>query len=748
MGDLERYDYGPAGQQDIVQYETPMDEQGASIGDLVLPILRRWYVVIGTWIVVCGIGLPAIWFLMEDQFDTRGLIRVSPVISRILFSDSESERTMPNYENFMNTEAGRMASNTVLHRVADDLKPRNLTMFADAPDVFSGLRQAVTDGAITIAPERRTEYVTLKMTSKYPAEAEQVINSIIRSYMSIVRAEEDSSSDSTLNVLDEQRRTLEGRITLHTQEINRLLDEFGTGKLDSRQEMMLQTVARLQQDLIAVTVQRISLEANVQMLEQGMETPLPETDRVDRQTAFLNADPTIQSLTQNIRLYENQLIIDRQMFNEKNPELQNKVAQLEKFKTDLEARRTELIEQFDERYKGQVEGRRAYEIAQAQARLAQTEEHEKKLREELDRYDTATIGMGRKQLSIDDKRAELERTRELYNQICDRISEIEVEQKRPARISIAEMASSVPAQSKKMKLMGAMAFGGFGMGGFFAFLLAKADKRLRDTRDVVKRVGVRIIGTTTNAKDVDKRLIAQQLSDDYQTIRANLGLLNGHAGSKVLVVTSPGMRDGKTTFAVNLALSFAQSGEKVLLIDGDLRKPDVGETLDLPRGLRGLQDFLFGKPLEESVYKVGPTGLHVLAADHRNANDALDLLGQARTAQCMRNIGAGYDHVIIDTPPVLAFSDALVWAKMADGVILTSFAEHTSRPDLRDSIDRLEQIGARVIGTVLNNVRVTQSYHRYGYGYGYGGGSGEDQPARSKRRREKRLLLASPENSD
>jgi len=138
----------------------------------------------------------------------------------------------------------------------------------------------------------------------------------------------------------------------------------------------------------------------------------------------------------------------------------------------------------------------------------------------------------------------------------------------------------------------------------------------------------------------------------------------------------------------------------------------------------------------------------VLAADHRNANDALDLLGQARTAQCMKNIGAGYDHVIIDTPPVLAFSDALVWAKMADGVILTSFAEHTSRPDLRDAIDRLEQIGARVIGTVLNNVRVTQSYHRYGYGYGYGGGSGEDQPARSKRRREKRLLLASPENSD
>ena len=319
MGELERYDYGTLGQE-VVQFDAPPEQPGGSMGELIIPILRRWYVIIGTWIIVCGIGLPAIWFLMEDKFDTRGRIRISPIVSRILFTDSDSERPMPNYENFMNSEAGRMGSTTVLNRVADELKNKNLSFFAETTDLVGALRQAIAEGDITIMPERRTEFVSLSMTTSNPREAEQVINAIINAYMNVVRAEEDSSSDSTLNVLDEQKRTLEGRITLQKQEINRLLDEFGTGELDSRTQMMLQTVARLQQDLIAVTVQRIALEANMQMLEKGLEAPQSEADRIERQNAFLSM-PTrrCRSLTQNIRQYENQIILDRQMFNEKNP---------------------------------------------------------------------------------------------------------------------------------------------------------------------------------------------------------------------------------------------------------------------------------------------------------------------------------------------------------------------------------------------------------------------------------------------
>jgi len=109
--------------------------------------------------------------------------------------------------------------------------------------------------------------------------------------------------------------------------------------------------------------------------------------------------------------------------------------------------------------------------------------------------------------------------------------------------------------------------------------------------------------------------------------------------------------------------------------------------------------------------------LDVLAADSHNTNDAYELLTLPTTAEHISRVSQGYDHVIIDTPPVLAFPDALLWAKIADAVVLTSFAGQTTAPDLKEAKERLAQIDVRVLGTVLSNVPVDHSYYRYGYNY-------------------------------
>jgi capsular exopolysaccharide synthesis family protein len=270
-----------------------------------------------------------------------------------------------------------------------------------------------------------------------------------------------------------------------------------------------------------------------------------------------------------------------------------------------------------------------------------------------------------------------------------------------------------------------------------AFLRDRADQRLRTPNDVVNRIGIRIIGTTTSSETIKRSLLPKQITGDYQTIRANLRLFNGERMHNKLVVTSPGIKEGKTTFAINLATSMAKSGKRVLLIDGDLRKPDIARLLNLPKGSRGLQDVLFGRDLDQAICSIPSTGLDVLSADSRNQADAYELLTLPLVSQHINTISEKYDHVIIDTPPVLAFPDALLWAKMADAVILNSFAGRTTAPDLKEAIDKLAQINAKVLGTVLSNVGVEYSYYRYGYSY-------YAQNARSKkstRRTASKLLL-------
>jgi capsular exopolysaccharide synthesis family protein len=208
---------------------------------------------------------------------------------------------------------------------------------------------------------------------------------------------------------------------------------------------------------------------------------------------------------------------------------------------------------------------------------------------------------------------------------------------------------------------------------------------------------------------------------------------------KNIVVTSPGVQEGKTTFAINLATSMAKSGKKVLLIDGDLRKPDIAYLLNLPHGSRGLQDLLLGREFDQAVRSISSTSLDVLAADSRNAADAFELLASPITAQKINMLSQRYDHLIIDTPPALAFPDALVWAKLADAVILTSFADQTTAEDLNEATERLRQTNVRVLGTVLSNVRAGRGYYHYGYNHYY---SQDTHPKKDRRRAGTKALIS------
>jgi len=586
------------------------------------------------------------------------------------------------------------------------------------PDAAAVLNEAILDEVITAGPARMGNLILVSMKSTNPTEAARIVNAFIDKYMAVEVISIDEKEKQELALLEDQRKLYENKLQTARTTINELAKEYGSKQLDSRYDMNLQRIGKLWATLTEVEARRIYLQTQVRVLEQTEAETIPVQEMVQMREEYINKDPGVGALTGNIAILDQELIVAEKTLAENNPEITRKAEVLEALRARLEEQKDKAGKAFDELMEKEIANASNKKLLNLKELLKQTQAHEQELHELLDKEDTQTIELGKTNLAMQELQDELNLTKEMHDRISKRIEEFKMERKRPARISVFDYAKVAQVRDKRVKYMIALIFGSMACGMLLAVLREKADHSLRTPDEVAKRIGIRIIGTTTSIHTIKPAQLPERVAGEYQTIRANLDLLDGGGIPRSIVVTSPGVREGKTTFAINLATSMSGTGKRVLLIDGDMRKPDIASLLGLSRESRGLQDFLFGtKDIEGAVCSMPSNGLDVLAADSRNTTDAFELLASSLTVQRMNEISQRYDHVIIDTPPMLAFPDALIWAKVADGVILTSFAGQTTASDLKEANDRLAQTNVKILGTILGNVEVDHSYYRYGYNY-------------------------------
>lgn len=753
MNNLEKYLDQVIEQRPVV-YEAPAEvepEQPSKVN--VLETLRKqWYIVVLVAIAVVAVALPAIWLLVKPTYVVQGALNVAPTVPPILSRDVLIDGT-GSYGEFVNTQVMYMTSTPMLQRVADDLDGRGLALLQGrpqtpvqrllakvrgtrpAPDAAQVLKQAVNRGQITAAHPRGTHLLVVSMEAPDPGEARQVVDSFLQKYEEYYDSEGDSEDEQSLNVLENERSLLEDRMAQKRMAIRTRAEEFGTTELDTRQEMQLQRLGVLLGEWTRLEAERINAQARVSMLEQREPNVSYEQKEIQRRQ-YINSDPMVVELTGTIVDMERDLLAAQQNLMEGNPMLTQREATVEAFRQRLERRREELATEFEEDWENRMAEAGQRQLADARTELQYLEAHQNALAQLLSEQDATAREVGRMNLDIQDLQFELQMDEEMHAAISRRIKGIQMEQKRPsARVAVHYPAEVRAVNDRRPQLATAAVLGALACGFGLALLREKTNKTLQTPEDIRKHLDLPIIGTTTSSRTVKPALFAEQITGDYQTIRSNLGLLNNGGMPKRLVVCSAGTREGKTTFAVNLATSVAKSGKKVLLIDGDLRKPDIGAMLDVGNGSGALQNVLLGEDSSQVVSVLSSSGLHVLTASRRHLSDPYELLSSATAAEQIDKLSRDYDHLIIDTPPALAFPDALVWAKLAEAVILVGFAGQTKAPELYEAKERFMRIKARVLGAVLSNVPVDQSLYRYGYAY-------RAQTAQATRKsRKSRLLL-------
>lgn len=206
------------------------------------------------------------------------------------------------------------------------------------------------------------------------------------------------------------------------------------------------------------------------------------------------------------------------------------------------------------------------------------------------------------------------------------------------------------------------------------------------------------------------------VAEAFRTLRTNLYYTNLDKNLHKVMVTSAGSGEGKSTVISNLAVAQAQAGQKVLLIDADLRKPVQHKTFELSNRV-GLTNMLVDNiPLEEVIQKFGSDDLYILPSGPIPPNPS-ELLGSERMYKFLQQLD-DYDLVYIDAPPVIVVTDALVLAPMIDGVLLVIDSNEVSIEVAQKSKKSLEQVGANILGVVLNKVKYRGDDYEYYYYYG------------------------------
>ncbi len=559
---------------------------------------------------------------------------------------------------------------------------------------------------LKVTPVRKTRFVRISFEAHDPALAAHIANTLADTYIeSDLDARLEMTKKATawlasrLEELKKKLRDSEQALQAY-REKEKLVDSGGVGTLTAEQ------LQDLRQNLVVAQQERIRAQAAVSQVRAAKGDP----DKLASIPAVLN-DPVVSSLKAAEVEAERRLKTLAKRYGAKHPKMAAARADLQEARAAVRKRVSSVIAGLEKEYQVALTNERA-------------------IRASLENAKGEMQSIHRKSYQLNVLEREVESNRQLYELFLKRLKETSETgdlQKANARIADPAVVPVVPVKPKKSLIVSIAGVLGLLFGIGLAFLLERLDNTFKRASDVEERLGLPLLGAVPHLKLSKNetplgyaRSHAQSLfAESVRTVRTSVLLSGLDEPYKVIVVTSSVPGEGKSTLAMNLADSLGDM-HKVLLIDADLRRPTVASTWGLDRKARGLSEFLSqSAKASDCVHQLGERNVYVMPSGVVPPNP-LELLSSRRFKEALDTLGRTFDHIIIDSAPALAVSDALVLSRNASGVIYVIKADSTPYPAAQEGVKRLRQYKAHLIGAVLNDVPQKK---KKGYGYydSYGG---------------------------
>jgi capsular exopolysaccharide synthesis family protein len=376
---------------------------------------------------------------------------------------------------------------------------------------------------------------------------------------------------------------------------------------------------------------------------------------------------------------------------------------------------------------------------------------EKTLVQALSKQKKESMELNQKSIQYGVLQREAESARHMYELLIKRFKETSLtEDMKTGNVRIVDPAE-VPKYPirprKKLNIFLGIVFGLF-MGIALAFTFEFLDNTLKNPEDIRNYLNVPYLGPVPSfdieREDIENpELITQYspkstASESYRGIRTSLLFSSADRPPKIILVTSAGPSEGKTLTSTNLAITMAQAGSRVVIVDCDMRKPKVHKMFGIGRD-KGMSSVLVSNELENVLQDViihsDIPNLDVIPCGPIPPNPS-EIIGSQKMSRIMEKLQEQYDRIIVDSPPITAVTDATVLAKFVDGVMLVVHAGVTPRQVVKTGLEQVQGVDANVLGAVLNDVDTgKESYYYYQYYYYY---YGEDGEKKHRNRRKKR----------
>lgn len=688
----------------------------------VLHAVRRWW----KWTLPVGLILATVvaafvWYTFEPVYRARAWLHIQEEAPYLAFRQHEGRS-----RQFVNTQRELLRSPLVLEQVIADPNVGDLKLLAAEEEPVEWLRRR-----LEIRSVGNSEVFEVALVLPDAEAAKVIVNAVVDSYLKSQRARESEKTLEILRRLAEQRearesvvRTMRERVRELARQIAGTVAGTDTGSGDGT-PVFDPSLPQIRSRLTEAEVERELLEAELAAARQNQVSGViappvvnqsevekhPEVERLKRATAELAAKLNrVEATARRGR--------ESRLHRELAAALAESQAAL------AQARRQAQQE---------LRGAAASSVRQARRRYVASLERQIKsvqLTEDLfrEKYRAQVERMeetGDDSLKLEFARAELEREEDVLRRISDRAMALNTELDAPWRVRplFAAKTPQVPVERQPYKRMGMFAAAGLLLPFALVVLWEGYVRRVGDVTQL-RKSQLPVVGEVAALPVRSSRsrghwhgapACASLFEESIHSVRTGLRLNTSLASMRVLTIASAVKREGKSSFAAQLAVSFARTSEgKVLLIDADMRSPDLHAIFEGENDM-GLADVLAGEATtEQTIVPVMEQRLDLLPAGilHQSPHE---LVARGAFARLIDSLRDQYDTIIIDTPPVLSAGETMAIAAASDATVMCAMQNKSCRNHLLDAVERLRMAGGNPIGTILNGVPVS----RYAYGYGY-----------------------------